>query len=151
MQPVNSDGRDGQGGDEHRHGPKQGEHLAQQWSRIPRPETLNVMNTLLSEGVKTNLYLISVKVSGIVTKHCHRSETARFAIRRFLKYFSSIFYSHVYPKLDTSLAFLKFGLNMTAPITRIFSMEPPGHQRNMVMHGYVPWWFKNFLPIIKIQ
>ena len=37
--PVQGDGRDAQGGDEHRDRRHQGQHLTQDWLWAPRPET----------------------------------------------------------------------------------------------------------------
>ena len=71
-----------------------------------------------------HLYFISVKVMGIVTRHCHRSDTARFIIRRFLpnkEQNGKISFLKLY------LAFLRFGRNMTAPITKRFPRVPPKH------------------------
>ena len=37
------------------------------------------------KGKSLHLYLISVRVMGMVSRHCHRSAIDRFRIRTFLK------------------------------------------------------------------
>lgn len=60
-----------------------------EWFAKARNFEVDTFERLILEIWQCHLYLISVKVSGIVIKHCHRSDTARFTIRRFLEYWNS--------------------------------------------------------------